>query len=209
MLDFEIIQRHTRTPDEDLSLNIDNQSVTFPNRSGRVRTLTRTVYRVHFDDDALIGSVLVKGEWNRVAFDGRHWTPAPKPPRPIPIEQLVDRAEKNLRDLKPQELHRLKAHYHGHPHHWREFAVHLELTFRLKDPQPLGRHVAECRDCRHTFSVSSPSYLFRTGRDRCDVCGENVTVRAVERPKLSREERIHRQERRTENWENLKRKGGN
>ena len=123
---------------------------------------------------SVIGSVLVKSEWDRVAFDVRHWTPAPKSPLRIPIEQLVDCAEKNLRDLNKQELYRLKAHYRGHPHHWREFVAHLELTLRLNDSQPLGLHIAECHNCRHTFSVTSPSYVFKTGRDRCQVCTKNV-----------------------------------
>lgn len=63
----------------EVSFNLDNQPVKTQGRT-RTRVSKRTVYRIDIDDEKsregeLVGSVLIKGEWNRVVFDdkARYW----------------------------------------------------------------------------------------------------------------------------------------
>ena len=205
---IEDILIETQSTPGDTSVNLDNQKCLIGHNAERLKHSTRTVYRVCWSDEGnLIGSLLLQGSWERYEFrhQTRTWVPAPTAPIAIPIEALINRGEKNLRDLTRQELHRLREHYRGHKHHWRFFAVVLELTHNKQDPQPEAKQVAQCESCRQTFRVESASYLFRTGRSMCPVCQTNMRVRAVPPPKQRKEEQIHREERREANWNNLKR----
>lgn len=59
---------------EGISYNLDNQRVTVPGKNdGRSKVSKRTVYRISIDDNDISGSILLKGEWNRVIFNGRNW----------------------------------------------------------------------------------------------------------------------------------------
>ena len=66
----------------EVSFNLDNQPVKMPGKT-RTKVVKRTVYRTDIDDskvddgggEQLTGSILIKGEWNRVVFDekARYW----------------------------------------------------------------------------------------------------------------------------------------
>ena len=183
MLNVEGIQRELNATDSDFSLNVDNQRVLIGHNQGTLKYATRTVYRVtQLDDGSLVGSVLLQGNWERYEFHPRTraWTPVPVAPQRIPIERVINRAEKNLRDLTRQELHRLRDHYDGHKHHWRAYAVALELTYRCNEFQALAKLAPQCPQCDEIYTVESASYLFRIGRCRCPVCQENVKPRYAE-----------------------------
>ena len=210
MLNFERIQRDLNATGSDFSLNVDNQRVQIGHNQGTLRHATRTVYRVtQLADGSLVGVVLLQGNWERYEFHPRTrvWTPAPVAPQNIPIDHVISRAEKNLRDLTRQELYRLRAHYDGHKHHWRAYAVALELTYRCKEFQALAKLVPQCPQCAEIYTVESASYLFRTGRCRCPVCQENVKPRYAEPSakdkSYQRDRQRHRTHRRRENWGKL------
>ena len=211
MLNFDVVQRALNATGSDFSLNVDNQRVQIGHNQGTLRHATRTVYRVtHLDDGTrLVGLVLLQGNWERYEYQPRTrlWTPAPVAPQRIPIDHVINRAEKNLRDLTRQELHRLRDHYDGHQHHWRAFAVALELTYRCNEFQALAKFAPQCPQCDEIYTVESASYLFRTGRCRCPVCRENVKplyAEASAKDKdYQRDRQRHRTERRRENWEKL------
>lgn len=59
----------------EVSFNLDDQPVKTQGRT-RTRVSKRTVYRIDIDDETsregkLVGSVLMKGKWNRVVFDDK------------------------------------------------------------------------------------------------------------------------------------------
>ena len=67
------LSERTKSEISDISLNFDNQPVSLPQKGRGNRKVKRTVYRVDIDDagekEIIVGSVLVKGEWQRVVFD--------------------------------------------------------------------------------------------------------------------------------------------
>ncbi len=70
------IATRTGTILTEATFNLDKQPVKMEGRS-RTKVVKRTVYRIDIDDEAdeLVGSILLKGEWNRVVFDekARYW----------------------------------------------------------------------------------------------------------------------------------------
>lgn len=213
MKDIDNIIYKTHSRPGDVSINLDNQKCLIGHNQERLEHSRRTVYRVCWsDENTLVGSVLLQGSWEHYEFQEqtRTWTPAPKAPRAIPIDKLIDSAEKNLRDLTLQELHRLKVHYQGHKHHWRAFAVALELTYRYNDVQTLAKQIPVCPQCDDTFKIESASYLFRTGRARCPQCDVNVKPLYAEasekRDDYDLDRQRHRTERRRADFEALKRR---
>lgn len=71
----------TRTPQADLSINLDNQKVFFVREGRRPKIVDRTVYRVRFDEDnRLIGNLIqTSGDETRPQyaydFERRSWQP--------------------------------------------------------------------------------------------------------------------------------------
>ena len=68
----------TQTANSDVSINLENQQVYVTDKNGWKR-VTRTVYRVHFENGQLIGSVFranEKQKWPPYQFDfqKRVWT---------------------------------------------------------------------------------------------------------------------------------------
>ena len=74
-----VITTRLETSLSKVSFNLDNQSVKTRGKT-RTRVSKRTVHRIDIDDETSregvrVGSVLMKGEWNRVVFDekARYW----------------------------------------------------------------------------------------------------------------------------------------
>lgn len=80
-MDYEDIRKlllDTQTRFADLSVNLDEQTVSMPKANGSYRKVTRTVYRVRYDDDDdLIGNLHQKrgdSTWPQVRFHRRTQT---------------------------------------------------------------------------------------------------------------------------------------
>lgn len=67
------LSERTNSEISEISFNLDNQPVSLPQKGRGNRKAKRTVYRVDIDDsgekEIIVGSLLLKGEWQRVVFD--------------------------------------------------------------------------------------------------------------------------------------------
>lgn len=130
---------------------------------------------------------------------------AEKREQPLPpIHEIEKKALDDLRNCTKVELQALLDHYREND--IRHYALALDMSRRFEMPIPIAKKWVQCRR-GHIFSVGTAGMLFKNRKTYCKDCRRDVSVVLTPKPKVSKEERIARQEDASEALQRLKTHG--
>ena len=121
-----------------------------------------------------------------------------------PIQEIEKKALDDLRNCTKVELQALLDHYPERD--IRHYALALDMSRRFEMPIPMAKNWVQCRR-GHSFSVGTAGMLFKNRKTYCKDCRRDVSVGLTPKPKVSKEERIARQEGASEALQRLKKHG--
>lgn len=177
----------TKAQDSDVSINLDNQRVYVRDIKGLSKRVTRTVYRVRFEDGRLIGHLLNRtgtGEpWPLYQFstEKQAWH---KHNATTQTQQHTD-TQQNLHVLPKAKLLDMLQAYSQNDIRRYAIARLLYRKYHVKTDVVMeagGDKWVRCGDCNQVFDVGSVGYLWQHYVTFCSECRRDVSVLPAEKP---------------------------
>lgn len=176
----------TKAQHSDMSINLDNQRVYVRDSKGLSKRVTRTIYRVRFENGRLVGNLLNRSQtgepWPLYEFstDKQAWHK-----HKVTEKQKDMHTQPNLHVTPKQQLLDMLKSYSNTDIRRYAVARLLYQKHRVKSEVVIsagGDKWVRCGDCDNVFDVGSIGYLWQHYVTFCGECRHDVSVIPAEKP---------------------------